>query len=252
MRCVPPAAATTSLCNKPPRPPTPAGSSQTAALLFNTRVHAGDVRYLAPAREATSCVIMAKPSKGGEIGLAPSAPLPAPRGGGPWCHPQPTAGTRSTGVAASQGKSAPSSSSSPHVKYRFSNSRSRDYYYVFSSSLTYICQQRRWEDFWPRPLSHRPRPAPRRAGSPAPSRCQPRGAGCHRFTPSLSPNSVTPPPPPIPGWRSPNSPGNPPHSHHPVFFFFLRGVEFHGSTGGPPLPPPSPPLRSPLPAWHEL
>lgn len=215
VRCVSPPPPPPPPCVTTP-PPTPAGSSQTAAPLFNTKVHAGDVRYLAPAREATSCAIMAKPSKGGEIGLIPSAPPPAPRGGVPGVAPQPVAGTRGTGVTASRGESAPSSSSSSlRVKYRFSNSRSGDYYYVFSSSLTYICQQRRWEDFWPRPLSHRPRPAPRRAGSPAPSRCQPRGVGCHRFTPSLSPISVTPP-----SWAGvhPTPLGTP--VSPPQFFFF--------------------------------
>lgn len=39
----------------------------------------------------------------------------------------------------------------PPIKYCFSNSRSGDYYHVFSSFLTYICQDRRWEYFWPVP-----------------------------------------------------------------------------------------------------
>lgn len=39
----------------------------------------------------------------------------------------------------------------PPFKYCFSNSRSVDYYHVFSSFLTYICQDRRWRYFWPVP-----------------------------------------------------------------------------------------------------
>lgn len=68
-------------------------------------------------------------------------------------HPASRAPQNPTQQRQSLCKPAPSSSSSPPspVKYCFPDSRSGDYYYVFSSFLTYICQDRRWEYFWPVP-----------------------------------------------------------------------------------------------------